>query len=220
MRLMLITVAIVFCFQINTELKAQNRQRYEAQRRKEKEEAQQRQPTSVIDIPKITLLMPGFSYEKALGKFQTLQAYALYNVYSYSKNSSGNVQTNYYFDPTIMLSYRYYCNHDRRQDLGKVTERNTMNYIGPFAQVYFSKMPVGSRAFENATRRPVYMFGALYGLQRNYKSHFSLDINFGLGVISGNTRYSDLSSGIIREGNQTQVTVPGQITLGFWLGGK
>ena len=220
MRLTLFTLVLVYCTLINTEANAQNRKRYEAQRKKEKEEAVQRQPESVIDIPKVTILMPGFSYEKAIGKFQTLQAYALYNVYSYSKSSGGNVQSNYYFDPTIMLSYRYYYNHDRRQGLGKVTERNTMNYIGPFAQVFFSKIPVGSNAYENTNRRAVYMFGALYGLQRNYKSHFSLDINFGLGVITGKSRYHDSSSGITKDGSRSQVTIPGQITLGFWLGGK
>ncbi len=220
MKVTLLIISIVFSTFINKQVNAQNRERYEAQKRKEKEEVLQRQPGSVIDISKVTLLMPGFSYEKVIGKFQTLQAYALYNVYSYSKSSNGNVQTNYYFDPTIMLSYRYYCNHDRRQDLGKVTERNTMNYIGPFAQLFFSKIPVGSRAFENVNRRPVYMFGVLYGLQRNYKSHFSLDINFGVGVYTGKSIVYEPISRTNIERSNSQFTIPGQITLGFWLGGK
>ena len=38
-------------------------QRYQAEKLKEQKEFVQRQPGSVIDIPKITFLFPGFSYE-------------------------------------------------------------------------------------------------------------------------------------------------------------
>ena len=95
-----------------------------------------------------------------------------------------------------------------------------MNYIGPFAQVFFSKIPIGSDAYENDKRRPVYMFGALYGLQRNYNSRLSLDINFGLGVISGQSRNYNSYTNTITNSTETQFTIPGQVTLGFWLGKK
>jgi hypothetical protein len=195
-------------------------QRYEEDKQKEQEEALKRQPTSVVDIPKITFLLPGFSYEKAIGNFQTLHAYALYNLYSYSRSSGETINTSYYFDPTFMLSYRYYCNYKRRNNLGRVTERNTMNYIGPYAQVFYSKTPVGTNAYENEKRRPVYSYGFLYGLQRNYNSRLSLDINFGLGVIAANTTYYNSFTRSVMKGNRTQLALPGQITLGFWLGKK
>ena len=221
MKLKPLIIAFVAFMLFTKEAAAQNKKRYEAQRIEDRKESLQRQPNTVIDIPKVTFLFPGFSYEKAIGKFQTIQAYGLYNLYTYSENvGNGTTNTTYYFDPTIMLSYRYYCNHDRRQELGKQTERNTMNYISPFGQVFFSKSPIGKNSYENSGRRPLYMFGLLYGLQRNYNSHFSLDINFGLGVITGNSRYYDPITSSIKEGNQSQVTIPGQITLGFWLGKK
>ena len=197
-------------------------QRYQDEKLKEEEESKKRQPSSVIDMAKITLLFPGVSYEKAIAKYQTLQGYALYNLYtySYSQGSRAGINSTTYFDPTFMLSYRFYCNYDRRQKLGRTTERNNMNYLGPFAQVFFSKIPIGSYAYENTRRRPVFIYGALYGMQRNYSSHFSLDINFGLGVISGNSRNYDPYTGNITTGNQTQVTIPGQVTLSFWFGKK
>lgn len=209
----LLLIAIIVS--IHTIPKAQSRERYLELKRKEKEEALKQQPESVVDITKFTLLLPGVSHEKAVGKFQTLQAYALYNLNTYSKNNGNNIQSSTYFDPTIMLSYRYYCNYKRRVDLGRSTAKNTMNYIGPFAQVFFSKIPIGSNAYEYKSRRPVYTFGVLYGLQRNYKSHFSLDINFGVGVITGKSLNSNYSG--ITENNEMQFTIPGQITLGFWL---
>ena len=93
-----------------------------------------------------------------------------------------------------------------------------MNYVGALAQVFFSKIPVGDNAYENSSRRPVYIFGVLYGLQRNYKSRFSLDINFGLGIITSKSHYYNGYTGLNTEGNQSQATIPGQVTLGLWLG--
>ncbi len=219
MKNLLLTSAFVLGALCNKHADAQSKERYEALKAKEKSEMLQRQPETVIDVAKATFFLPGFSYEKSIGKFQTLHAYALYNLYSYTKSSNFGVsETRFYFDPTLMLGYRYYCNYDRRQRLGRFTERNSMNYVSATAQVFFSKIPIGKNGYENNTRRPAYVFGVLYGLQRNYKSRFSLDINFGVGVITGKSVYYDSYTGLTKEGNQSQVTIPGQITLGFWLG--
>ena len=218
MKYKLLAIVFIIAMMCNQQAAAQSKERYEAQKIKDRNEVLQRQPETVIDVAKATFLFPGFSYEKSIGKFQTLHAYALYNIYTYTKSGYGVTESKNYFDPTLMLGYRYYCNYNRRLNMGKFTERNSMNYVSALAQVFFSKIPVGDNAYENSTRRPVYIFGVLYGLQRNYKSRFSLDINFGLGIITSKSHYYNGYTGLNTEGNQSQATIPGQVTLGFWLG--
>ena len=181
----------------------------------------QKENGKTVDVASVTLLFPGVAYEKAIGNLSTLHAAAFLNVLTYSQSDYyGSNSTKFYFGPAAGLQYRYYCNYNRRKKLGKRTDKNTMNYVAALAQVDFSKTPIGSEGYENPTLRPVYSFGALYGLQRNYLGRFSLDLNFGIGVfVAKSKHYGITTDGTFKlfEENKTQATVPAQITLGFWL---
>ena len=48
--------------------------------------------------------------------------------------------------------------------------------------------------------------GVVWGFQRNYPSHFSLDLNIGLGYV--------------KAGTVNGISPIGELNIGFWLGKK
>lgn len=93
-------------------------------------------------------------------------------------------------------SLRYYYNFNRRNDLGKNTNRNSANYFG-LMNIYLAKpltylgpdcgctdaqgnpARIDSELREAAIRG--FRSGLVWGMQRNYERRFSLDLSFGLG---------------------------------------
>ncbi len=178
--------------------------------------AQEHRETVLQDVTKITLINPGLSYEKALGNFQTIQLHAFMNTsaalgYSSALGWSGEL----YFDPAFSAQYRYYYNYSNRLNKGKRTAMNSLNYFAGVYQGVFSKAPVLTDNPEQQKRRGIHTIGAVWGLQRNYRSRFSLDLNLGLGYLFAKS--TELRNGIPVESNYGTVTVPGQINIGFWL---
>jgi hypothetical protein len=61
-----------------------------------------------------------------------------------------------------------------------------MNYISPLLKQksqngkWLPSIPV---SHHKKTHRPIITSGLVWGLQRNYSRHFSLDINFGAGYL-------------------------------------
>jgi hypothetical protein len=104
--------------------------------------AQKDEEGSVTDIIKITLLNPGFSYEKALGQFQTLYVQAFMNTSATRSESFYATEIKYYFDPAFTAQFRFYYNYNRRKERRLRTELNNLNYITPLYQVFFSKAPI------------------------------------------------------------------------------
>lgn len=126
------------------------------------------------DVFKISIA--GIQFEKAIAARQTLCA----NAYMYLSGSigySGNLgnTSELYYDPTISLQYRYYYNLLSRKKNGKRTEMNTANFIAPQFQTIFSKKRISSSFFVEDKRRAIYSAGIVWGLQRNYKSRFSVE---------------------------------------------
>ena len=171
----------------------------------------------VTRVTKFAFLNPGFSYEDRIGKFQTvyLTAYMATNV-SYSYSSNFGSHSDIYFDPALMVQYRYYYNGIARESKGKRTERNSLNYIGPLFEVTFTKAAMTGESYEEDNRRVVYTLGFVWGIQRNYRKRFSLDLNLGLGYFFTTGTELDYNYQVVHV-SQSGFTIPGNLSLGFWL---
>jgi len=171
----------------------------------------------VTDIFKVTVLNPGLSYEKRIGKFQTLYFQAFMNFSSTSSSGYGGQTYKYFVDPAITAQYRYYYNSASREDKGLRTTRNNLNYLAPVYQLFLSEVP-----FTNSTapdkRRPVHAVAAVWGIQRNYtRARFALDLNIGPAMLFANTTQTDPFDGTKTTISQSQFTLYGQLNIGFWL---
>ena len=141
--------------------------------------------SGIRDITKLNFLGPGFSYEKRIGKFQSLhvQAYIETSFY-FSYSSTFGTDAGVYFDPALALQYRYYYNAARREAKGKRTAMNSLNYIGAISQISFVQNEILTSYFPEEGRQQACTFGAIWGFQRNYLKRFSLDFNIGLGSLA------------------------------------
>jgi hypothetical protein len=175
----------------------------------------------VTTMAKITILNPGFSYEMRAGKFQTVYLQGFMNISGYARYSSAfGYESQFYFDPAATAQYRYYYNAGQRMDKGKRIEMNSMNYLSALYELIFSKMPVTQEWYvEEPSRRAVNRIGFVWGMQRNYPKHFSLDLNLGLGYLMSKETVLD-ASGRQTTRNVGRATTLGQLNLGFWLNRK
>jgi hypothetical protein len=171
------------------------------------------------DVFKITFLNPGVSYEKRIGKFQTLYGQAFMNLSAvhYGSYYSGSSSTTFFFDPALTLQYRYYYNFTARSDKRRRTEMNSLNYLAPVYEAIFSKMPIDpAKIGATDNRRPISRLGLVWGIQRNYSGRFSLDLNLGYGIMFANSKY-DNGLGGTNSIKQSMGCLMGQLNLGFWL---
>ena len=178
------------------------------------------QEPDVTNVTKLTLLNPGISYETRIGRFQTIYGQVFANTSAYFSASS-TFGTNYgiYFDPAATLQYRYYYNAYRRTEKEKRTAMNSLNYLAFISEFMASKAALTDEYVNEGNRRLISRFGIGWGLQRNYKGRFSLDLNFGIGyVISKGTWVDD--NGQYQTRNINKATSMGQINLGIWLNKK
>lgn len=177
--------------------------------------------TDVTNVLRITLLGPGVSYEKKIGHLQTLYLHPHLNAWGYYIYSSNfGSDSRFDVDPALTLNYRYYYNTAKRLEKGKRTEMNSLNYVGGVYDFLVSKRPYSSEYVEETDRRAIHIVGAIWGIQRNYKGNFSLDLNLGLGyTFSKGTKIDAYTGRRISEDVSTPTTV-GNFTLGLWLNRK
>lgn len=171
----------------------------------------------VTDITKITL-HPGFSYEKRIGKHQTLygQVFPALN-FSFGFSDALGEESSFYMDPALYLQYRFYYNGGRRQRKRKRTELNSMNYIGIVDRTVLSKHPINSNYDMEKHYRPMNTLAAVLGLQRNFdRSRISIDLNVGPAISFAQTTSTDLS-GRTQTYNYNEFTLFTQFDIGFWL---
>jgi hypothetical protein len=170
----------------------------------------------VTNVTKATFLNPGISYEARIGKKQTLFGQAFMNTsFSYSYSDYFGSDFSLYWDPAFTAQYRYYYNGSRRQEKGKRTAMNSMNYIGTVYEVSFTRAPISGKYWGEENRRALNRIGAFWGFQRNYKGRFSLDLNLGLGYMFGKSTIYDGTGFISQTGGDFSML--GQINFGFWL---
>lgn len=164
----------------------------------------------VVNLTKISFLSPGVSYEQKIGRFQTLYGCAFFNPSGYFGYSSTlGTSSHLYLDPAITIQYRYYYNAFRRGTKGRNIDMNNLNYVAPVFKTTFNA--------ENS-QRSIHKTGIVWGLQRNYRRRFSLDLNIGLGYAFG--REGRAESGEITGEQISEFTTIGQLNLGIWLNAR
>ncbi len=176
--------------------------------------------TSVItNVTRITILNPGISFEMRTGKTSTVYLHAYTTTLSsIGYSSTFGWSTQFQFDPSLSLQYRFFHGIKRRQERGKRIEKNSLNYIAPVYQVSFSKNALSDGVYVNNSRRPINELGVVWGMQRNYASRFSFGFNAGPGIFFGKDRIEDpMGSYTV---NITGFTLVAHLELAIWLGRK
>lgn len=173
--------------------------------------------TDITNVTKVTVLGPGMSYEKRIGKFQSLYVRGFMNISGTIEYSSslGNLST-FNFDPALTLQYRYYYNFARRQNKEKRTELNSLNYITAIWGTVLSKKRVNSSYYTEHKMRTINTVGLAWGMQRNYKSRISIDLDLGLGYyFTKGSQPNDQGETVTK--NIGQFTPIINFNFGFWL---
>lgn len=171
----------------------------------------------ITDVTKVTFFNPGVSYEKRIGKFQSLYAQAFMNT-SFALGFSDALGSTFYihFDPGFTLQYRYYYNSAKREAKGKRTEMNSLNYVSPIFEAVLSDINISDSYLPEEKKRAVNIAGVAWGFQRNYRKRFSLDLNLGIGYLfTTATIIGD--AGQHHTENVGEFTTISQLNLGFWL---
>lgn len=183
--------------------------------------SQNNEAANISDVTKINIFSPGISYEKRTGKFQSFyaQAYGALSAFLAVSGPSGpGTRSGLYIEPAVAIQYRYYYNYKQREAKGKRTEMNSLNYVCPIWQTVFSNASISSDYLTENKKRALNLFGVAWGLQRNYKKRFSLDLNLGAGYVFAKT--TTTISGQLVNKNIGKATTMGQLTLGFWINKK
>jgi hypothetical protein len=170
--------------------------------------------TDIRDVTKLNFFDPGISYEKRIGRMQSLtaQAFLSTSIYIGYSDALGNTSSIDVY-PALSLQYRYYYNAAKRDAKGKRTEMNSLNYVTAIAEVDFYREYVSPTEKDI---RALNVFGIAWGFQRNYPKRFSLDLSFGLGYVFTKQTTINYAGEYITE-NTGNLTNIGQIGLGFWL---
>lgn len=168
------------------------------------------------NVTTINILNPGVSRELKVGNKQTFKFTARMNLMVSILIADDFQETDVYADPAVEAGFRHYFNFNKRLSAGKRVEKNSGNYLSGYAQLIYSKMPLGNSYYEENKRRPLTVLGACWGMQRNYKGHFSLDLNLGLQCRFAKSSYPD-NSNIVVSGIRTEFLPAGGLTLGIWL---
>jgi hypothetical protein len=133
----------------------------------------------------ISILSPSIGLEKSIQENNSLKLSI--------GNSIGYGSTNGLQSKLFMLrgEYRHYYNLEKRRDAGRLSTNYSGNYIGLFAEPSF--------VFAKGEEATTMYAGGVWGIQRNYNSHFHLDLS--------------LNAGIGQNGFETKAG----LRLGFWL---
>src|SRR5688572_17393509 len=177
--------------------------------------SQDQEQSEISDVTRASFFSPGISYEKKIGKLQTLSARAFLSTSIYfSYSSSLGTTSGIDLYPALSLQYRYYYNSAERNAKGKRTEMNSLNYVSAIVEMLFFKETVSSNG--DTDIRSLNSFGIDWGISRNYQKRFSFDLSVDPGyVYAKRTTLDDLGEYITK--NEGEITLVGQISLGFWL---
>ena len=126
------------------------------------------------------------SYEQGLGKSNTLELGGGLNGVTWLENTGDFDEFRFGVVPFVETTFRNYYNLEKRQEKGKRTAMNSGNYWGIHARYHFE--PIAGDTDDD--RFNSVFIAPVWGFQRNYNSHFSLGMDFGLGVgFNGNDAY-------------------------------
>lgn len=178
---------------------------------------QDKENFGLVNMTKVTFFNPGISYEKRIAKLQSLYAQLFMNT-SFSigySDALGNTSA-IRFDPAATLQYRYYYNKGQREARGKNTKMNNLNYVSFIAKTTVITEKISLVDHVEKIHWAINEFGIAWGLQRNHKSRFGLDLNVGPYYLFAKVTKQN-STGQFVTKNVDEFTISGQINLGFWL---
>lgn len=125
---------------------------------------------------KLNLLNPGFTYEFAIGRNQTVSTG--FNLFSLATPSQG-----YLLSPAWTSKYRYYHNIGSRKRNGKNVAGNSGDYFSSLYSIFIPELEIaGNIEDPNFGLRFV---GGVYGIQRSYPKGFNFAIEAGAGYYDG-----------------------------------
>ena len=132
-----------------------------------------------------SLLSPSIGAEKRIEENSSLK-FSLGSLTGYGSRDGFQTKT-----MELRGEYRHYYHQEKRRDEGRLSTNYSGNYIGLFAEPSF--------VFVKGEEATHLYAGGVWGIQRNYNSHFHLDLS--------------LNAGIGQNGFETK----GGLRLGFWL---
>ena len=157
----------------------------------------------VVNVTKITFIEPGLAHEFPLGRSATFFLRAGMTV---------TLATDYFdqitgvlFRPFVSGSGRVYYNFAKREDQGKNINKNSANYFALLAIVATEPLNKGTD-YDPSLNNTILNTGVVWGMQRNYPSGFSLDLNIGIGY----AKVGDISG----------LSPVGEFNIGWWFGKK
>jgi hypothetical protein len=179
--------------------------------------SQDTEKKAITDVFKVSFLDPGIGYEKRIGSVKSLVMQAFLGLgLQYGYSSSFGSHFNVSVDPGANLQYRYYYNRKQREKRAKRIDMNSLNYFAGIYEIIFTANRIFDSDYEEENRRPIHVFGLMWGMQRNYKKRFSLDLNIGPGYLFSRTTTPD-DTGEPIKGNGGKFTLLSHINLGLWL---
>jgi len=154
-------------------------------------------------VTKITFIEPGIAHEFPLGPSTT---------FFLRGGMTASLALSYYneiarilFRPFVSSSFRVYYNFRKRALMEKNTARNSANYVALLALFATSPLNKGND-YDPVYNKTLVNTGFVWGMQRNYPSGFSLDLNIGIGYL--------------RSGSDLLIGGVGELNIGWWLGKK
>lgn len=158
----------------------------------------QEQSDHTMDVFKLNLLSPGLSYEAAILPKSTLHMDLFLASTFNNNNNTRNNNTKIFLDPKFDLAFRGYYNLKSRIAKQKRTVFNSANYLALLTGSIYTKIPINTNGILESKRRFVYHTGFAWGIQRNYSSLFSLDLNLGIGLFMGKQHFkTGIQSGYV-----------------------
>jgi hypothetical protein len=115
-----------------------------------------------------SLISPAIGIEKGLQEKNSLK-FSVGSISGYGNKEGFQTKSAY-----IRGEYRHYYNLPKRRDEGRLSTNYSGNYIGLFAEPSF--------VFKKDEEASTMYAGGVWGIQRNYNSHFHLDLSLNAGI--------------------------------------
>ena len=154
----------------------------------------------------VSLITPGVSYEKKVGKVTTILTNVYIHLGSQDAERGAAFLPDIYIEPAVSIQYRYYFS----QGSIKSVNKNTGIYVAAINTVLYSGQSVNHMV--STKKRWVNNLGIALGTQYNDKKRFSTD--FSLAIVN---RTGKNYNGQMKSSTENEPLVLGQIQMGFWL---
>ncbi len=140
--------------------------------------------TKIVEPAQVrfNLLTPGVDIEIGIAKNQT--------VFGGLGLGFAYYEEGYAFGLALNAEYRYYYNLKKRIRQNKVIAGNSGNYIGAARAIFFDPLIFATNIPGNDFN--IGYYGAIYGIQRTFKTGLNIDISSGVGYYLGDGALSGI----------------------------